>query len=140
MAKKSRFAFDFSEVVELMQTIGEIGGNIKEAAEDTLNETADFITQGLEATWPGHNRTGATGSTLDSAPRVTWKNEWTAEVNIGFHMNAGGWPSIFIMWGTPKHRADIALQNAAFGLKTTLQVREMQYQSLQRYIDKYMRG
>lgn len=134
---KSRFAFDFSQMEELAKSIEDIGGNIKDAAEDALNQTADFITKGLEATWPSHNYTGATGSTLDSTPRVTWKNDWTAEVHIGFHMNAGGWPSIFIMWGTPKHRADMALQNAAFGLKTNLQVREIQFQALQKYIEEH---
>lgn len=140
MAKSRTFSFKFDEMEKLAKSLENIGDNIKEAAEDALTETADFITKGLEATWPGHNRTGATALTLDGAPSVTWDTEWSAEVNIGFHMASGGWPSIIVMWGTPKLPPDIALQNAAFGLKTNLRVREIQFQALQKCIAKYMKG
>lgn len=133
---KSKFAFDFSEMQKLAETIKQMGGNITDAADEALNDTAKYITGNLAAAWPRHNRTGATGSAFMEHPSVKWERPGEAYVDIGFVMDAGGWPSIFVMWGTPKMRPDISLKNAAFGLGTVLHVREIQYQALQKYIER----
>lgn len=49
-----------------------------------------------------------------------------AKAHIGFDIGAGGLPSIFLMWGTPKMKADKKLKSAAFGAKTKRRVAEIQ--------------
>lgn len=49
-----------------------------------------------------------------------------ASVEVGFSIRAGGLPSIFLMYGTPRMRPDKALYNAIYGASTLRAVSEKQ--------------
>ena len=140
MAKKSKFAFNFKEMAALSETIEKMGGNLEQACEDALLATHNLITPQLSAGIERHVQTGETQGSLDRAPRVQWINPTKAQVNIGFDLEAGGWPSIFLMWGTPKMKPDAALNNAAFGSKIRREVANIQRETLEAVARKLSRG
>lgn len=145
MAKKSKWAFNFGEMEALAAKIEKMGGNLEEAVEDALQGTHDLITPKLAAGIARHDYSGRTGKSLDKAPAVTWKSPLVAQVNIGFDLTAGGVPSIFLMWGTPKRKAsempvDKAFKNAAFGPAVKREVAKLQREALEAYLQKNLRG
>ena len=140
MAKKSKFAFNFKEFSALAERLENVGGNLEKACEDALLATHDLITPQLDSGIARHVQTGETQGSLERAPRVEWIHPMKAQVNIGFDLADGGWPSIFLMWGTPKMAPDTALKNAAFGPKIRRQVAEVQRETLEAVIRELTRG
>lgn len=132
----AKLSFNFKEMEELAAKLENMGGNLQEACDKALHDTHDFITEGLAANIPRHVDTGATKGSLEKTAHVEWESPLKASVNIGFNLPAGGWPSIFLMWGTPKMGADTKLKNAAFGPKVTRQVGELQKKALEEAIKK----
>ena len=131
MAKKSKFAFNFKEFSDLAERIENMGGSLEKACEDALLATHDLITPQLSTGIARHVDTGVTQGSLEEAPRVVWLSPTKAQVNIGFNLAEGGWPSIFLMWGTPKMAPDTALKNAAFGPKVKREVAAIQRKVLE---------
>lgn len=140
MAKKSKMAFNFKEMEELAAKLEGLGGNLQEACDTALRATHDLITPNLSSGIARHVETGETRDSLDKAPAVVWDTPLKAHVNIGFNLADGGWPSIFLMWGTPKQAPDKSLKNAAFGPKVRRQVAELQKQALEEAIQKMNGG
>ena len=98
MAKKSKFAFRFDEVLDLAARIERAGGDIQQAADKALRDTHDYITPQLSTGIARHVATGDTKDSLVERPHVEWLTPLKAQVNIGFDLGDGGWPSIFLMW------------------------------------------
>lgn len=140
MGKKSRFAFRFDEMTELAAKIEAAGANLQDAADEALKATHDYITPQLSSGIARHVQTGETRDSLENAPQVTWINPLLAQVNIGFDLADGGWPSIFLMWGTPKMKPDLTLRRAAFGPKVKREVAKIQRETLEAYLKKVLRG
>ena len=140
MAKKSKFAFRFDEMLDLADRIEKAGGNLQQAADKALRDTHDYITPQLSTGIARHVATGDTKDSLVQSPKVEWITPLKAQVNIGFDLGDGGWPSIFLMWGTPKMAPDTALKNAAFGPKIRRQVAEVQRETLEAVIRELSRG
>lgn len=146
MAKKSKYAFNFKEMENLAAKIEKMaGGNLNEAVEEALQGTHDFITPKLAAGIARHDFTGSTEKSLDLAPAVVWVTPLKAQVNIGFDLTAGGVPSIFLMWGTPRRKAslmpiDQAFKNSAFGPAVKREVAKLQREALEAYLQKTLRG
>jgi len=140
MAKKSKFAFNFREFAELAERIERAGGKLEDVCEEALLATHDLITPQLSAGIARHVQTGETQGSLERAPRVEWITPLKAQVNIGFDLADGGWPSIFLMWGTPKMKPDTALKNAAFGPKIRRQVAEVQRETMEAVLRELTRG
>lgn len=134
MAKKSKFAFNFKEFSDLAERIENMGGSLEKACEDALLATHDLITPQLSTGIARHVDTGATQGSLEEAPRVVWLSPTKAQVNIGFNLAEGGWPSIFLMWGTPKMAPDTALKNAAFSPKIKREVAAIQREVLENVV------
>lgn len=140
MAKKSKMAFNFKEMYELAERMENMGGNLQKACDDALKATHDYITPNLSSGIARHVETGETQQSLDKAPRVEWINPLKARVNIGFNLADGGWPSIFLMWGTPKMAPDKSLKNAAFGPKVRREVAKIQREAMEKAIADLTRG
>lgn len=140
VAKKSRFAFRFDEVLDLAARIEKAGGNIQQAADKALRDTHDYITSQLSTGISRHVETGATEGSLVRSPKVEWITPLKAQVNIGFDLPGGGWPSIFLMWGTPKMAPDVKLRKAAFGPAVKREVARIQREALEAFLETLTRG
>lgn len=139
MAKKSKLAFNFKEMADLAARIENMGGSLEKACEDALHATHDLITPQLSVGIARHVETGVTQRSLVKTPRVVWLTPLKAQVNIGFDLAEGGWPSIFLMWGTPKMKPDKDLKNAAFGPKTRREVAAIQRETLEAVVQELSR-
>lgn len=146
MAKKSKFAFNFKEMDVLAEKLDKAGGSIHDAADRALKATHSHITKNLDAGIRRHKRTGETAKSLDNRGGVVWENEQKAHVDVGFDLKKGGVPSIYLMWGTPKHgkhpgvAADTKLRNAAFGAKTKRDVAAIQRQEMEKALREITGG
>ena len=140
MAKKSKFAFRFDEMYDLAARIEKAGGNLQQAADKALRDTHDYITPQLSTAIARHVQTGETRDALVQTPKVEWITPLKAQVNIGFDLGAGGWPSIFLMWGTPKMAPDIKLRKAAFGPSVKREVARIQREALEAFLQTLTRG
>ena len=140
MAKKSKFAFRFDEMYDLADRIEKAGGNLQQAADKALHDTHDFITAELSTGIARHVQTGDTRDALVQTPKVEWITPLKAQVNIGFDLADGGWPSIFLMWGTPKMKPDIKLRKAAFGPAVKREVARIQREALEAFLQTLTKG
>lgn len=145
MAKKSKYAFRFDEMLSLADRIEKAGGDLQQAADKALRDTHDYITPQLSTGIARH--TGGSGDTEESlvrSPKVEWITPLKAQVNIGFDLEDGGWPSIFLMWGTPKRASempvDIELRKAAFGPAVRREVAKIQKAALEAVLQTLTRG
>lgn len=139
MAKKSKMAFNFAEMEELAAKLESIGGDLQSACDKALHDTHDYITPRLSEGIAPHVDTGATKGSLEKSARVVWESPLKAVVNIGFDLSKG-WPSIFLMWGTPKMTPDANLKNAAFGPSVRREVANIQRKALEEAIKNFAKG
>lgn len=144
MAKKSKFAFNFKAMEELAANIEAAGGDLQKAADSALKATHGLITPKLGSNIKRHHATGDTEESLERSPRVEWPTPLKAQINIGFDLEDGGWPSIFLMWGTPKRATempvDMALRDAAFSPKLKREVAKIQREALEKVLQRLTRG
>ena len=140
MAKKSKFAFRFDEMYDLADRIEKAGGDLQQAADKALRDTHDYITPQLSTGIARHVATGDTKESLVQSPKVEWLTPLKAQVNIGFDLGDGGWPSIFLMWGTPKMAPDVKLRKAAFGPGVKREVARIQREALEAFLQTLTRG
>ena len=139
VAKKSKFAFRFDEVLDLAARIEKAGGDIQQAADKALRDTHDYITPQLSTGIARHVQTGETQGSLVRAAKVEWITPLKAQVNIGFDLSEG-YPSIFLMWGTPKMAPDVKLRKATFGPAVKREVARIQKEALEAFLQQLTRG
>lgn len=140
VAKKSKFAFRFDEMFDLAARIEKAGGSIQQAADKALHDTHDYITPQLTTGIARHVQTGETRDSLVQTAKVEWLTPLKAQVNIGFNLEDGGVPSIFLMWGTPKMAPDISLRKAAFGPAVKREVARIQREALKAFLQTLTKG
>lgn len=137
--RKSKFAFQFDEMYDLADKIEKAGGSLQDAVNDALEKTHDLIMPPLSTGIARHVDSGDTKESLVRMPNVTWISPLLAQVNIGFNLDEG-WPSVFLMWGTPKMAPDKALKNAAFGPSVKRKVAKIQKEALEAFLQNLTRG
>ena len=136
MSKKSKkkFVLDFEGIDILSKRFEDMGGDLKELADKALQETHAYVTpkveQAMSASPYNFNRTGKTKGSLKRKAVVEWEGN-VASVGVGFDIEKGGLPSIFLMHGTkvhgtPRVAPDRNLYNAIFSNKTKKEVQELQ--------------
>lgn len=140
MAKKSKLAFNFDEMYDLAEKLENAGGDLQKAADRALRATHDHITSNLGSNITRHVLSGDTKESLQQSPSVVWESPLKAHVNIGFNLEKGGLPSIFLMWGTPKMKKDAKLKNAAFGAKVKREVAEIQRREMEKALKEITGG
>lgn len=148
MAKKTKnkLTLQFSGFAEYAEKLDALGGSLKETTEKALKESHAFVTPKLIEAMDKHNQTGETvGSIITHAP-VEWVGA-TAEIKVGFELEKGGMPSIFLMYGTPRHEpnhsgtdADDELYNAIYGNATKKEIARIQKEIFDTAIKKKMEG
>ncbi|WP_286144703.1 hypothetical protein [Bacteroides caecimuris] len=121
----AKFKVEFDGFDEMVARLSKIGGSAKKTTEKALKATHSIITKEAEKAIKPHRRTGATERSLIKKAEIEWGG-LIAEVEIGFDIDNGGLPSIFLMYGTPRIKKDQKLYNAFKGKKTLDKVHEVQ--------------
>ena len=116
MGKKLRL--EFAGFEEMAERLDKLGGDLKKTTEKALIETHKLITPKVEEAFRKHDvkYSHETMKSLKKDPKVEW-NDSTAEIGVGFKISEGGFPSIFIMYGTPRMQPDKKVYNAIYGNK-----------------------
>lgn len=109
----------------LTKRLKDLGVDVKSVSEDALIKTHRIVTDKAFSEMVKHNKTGKTQASLNLKPTVTWAGTW-ASVEVGFDIDNGGLPSIFLMYGTPKMKKDQKLYNAFYGKNTQKEIVETQ--------------
>ena len=123
MGKKLRLEFTGFE--EMAERLDKLGGDLKKTTEKALIETHKLLTPKVEEAFKRHDvkYSHSTMKSLKKDPKVEW-NGSTAEIGVGFKISEGGFPSIFIMYGTPRMQPDKKVYNSIYGNKK--KVKELQ--------------
>lgn len=123
MSKKMRL--EFAGFEEMAERLDKLGGDLKKTTEKALAETHKMLTPKVEEAFRKHDvkYSHSTMKSLKKDSKVEW-NGSTAEIGVGFKISDGGFPSIFIMYGTPRMQPDKKLYNSIYGNKK--KVKELQ--------------
>lgn len=142
MARK-RFGIEFKGFEEVLEKYQKLGGSLKEIAEDCLEIVPEIINPKLEADMARHRRSGKTANSIKKDQNVEWSGT-VGKIPVGFKIQDGGLPSIFLMYGTARHapanqygrasglnpgmNADKRLYNDIYGTAVKKQINDRQEQ------------
>lgn len=134
----AKLGLEFDGFEKLMQKLEEVKGDAEQATENALIATHGLVTRNLQTAIAPHRRTGETERSLKRNAEVTWFGT-TAEVEVGFDIDNGGLPSVFLMNGTkvngtPRVKPDTKLYNAIYGSKTKKEIAELQEKEFRKCI------
>lgn len=133
-----KFGLQFSGWHEMMSNLDELSHHgILEGTKKALVETHKVVTPKLQQAIAPHHKTGHTEDSLVLTPRID-VNGYLVSIDIGFDLDKGGLPSIWLMHGTPRQAPDKKLYQALYGRKTAGEVAHVQYHAIKDTIDKYM--
>lgn len=138
MTKASRkLGIDFEGVDLYIKQLEELGeGAAQRATESALKATqayvADQVVKAMKKHEPPVSKYGT--HTTDKAIIKNAPVEWvqtSASISVGFDIDNGGLPSLFLMHGTelngqPHIKEDAELYNAVYGSKTKREIRKIQ--------------
>lgn len=130
----NKMGLQFAGFKELAEKFDKAGGNLKKVTEKALKSTHEYVTPNIHKAIEKHNQTGDTEASIADDSTVKWDG-MTASVDIGFNIDKGGLPSIFLMYGTPKHapnhpgmEKDQNLFDSIYGTKTKKEIKKLQKQ------------
>lgn len=139
---KNKIGLQFEGFKEYAEQFEKMGGDLKKTTEKALQNTHDYLTPGIRAAIAKHKDTGKTEGSIADNAKVEWEGT-TASVEIGFNLSDGGLPSVFLMYGTPRHAKkhpgtpkDKALYDSIYGAKTKKAVKELQKKTFDRAFTK----
>lgn len=101
-SSKNKLKLQFNGFNDMFAKLDKLGADTKKIASDALEESFNSVTPGILAAIKPHKDTGKTEESLVTTPEVVWEGT-RAYVEVGFDLDKGGLPSIFLMYGTPKH-------------------------------------
>lgn len=99
----SQLSFEVKGMDELVKQLNKAEVDIKRATESALKASKQAVNPGIKSAMAKHHDTGKTEASLDTSMMVKWDENDNASIDIGFHVRKGGLPSIFLMYGTPRH-------------------------------------
>lgn len=157
MARK-KFGLEFAGFNEVLERYKKLGGNLKGITEECLEFIPAEINPNLQADMARHHSKRVVKS-ISTDKKVEWEG-LKAGVKVGFEINKGGLPSIFLMYGTAKHvpknqygtpkragarmnggiTADKKLYNDVYGRSIHKKIGEKQEAILAKEIQKIMGG
>lgn len=131
----------FDGFTDLLADIDRIGGDLQAAVTDALQDTQNIVQQNVvTAAAPYAAKglkgyaTGAMYSSIISDGAVNWRGT-EASIDVGFRLRThGGFHSIFIMYGTPHNKKNMAVYNAILGTATKKQIKERQEKIMQMHL------
>lgn len=139
MAKKSKLSLEFQGIAEMAEKLEKLEGDLKAVTAKALEESHAYVTPKLHDAMRKHRRTGNTEASIVDNADVKWAGN-VASIGVGFDLQNGGLPSVFLMYGTPKIKKDTTLYNAIYGTKTKKELQEMQTKVFVDAIEERMGG
>lgn len=136
---KNRMSIKFDGYKELKAKLDSIGGeSTKRAVEGALKASQQLIARQANEAMLSHERTGTTRKTIVKDGAVVWEGD-TASINIGFDLENGGLPSVFLMYGTTVHgqphvKPGRNLYNAVYGSQTKKEIKKIQEEAFNKVI------
>lgn len=141
---KNKIGLQFNGWKELMAGIDKVAGEsgLKQATEDALKASKQYVDNKVDSVMvkgnmPARGRywTGETKKSLNKDMTVKWQG-FTGEIEIGFDLEKSGLVSIYLMYGTPRMSKVDALYDAFYGKKTKAEIRKIQKEAIQKYIER----
>lgn len=112
---------EFAGFDEMLKKLTALEADTKSIAEEALRRTFDIVTReeeiGIQApNLPAQGKfsTGRTEKSLLRTFSVKWQGT-VGGTDVGFQIDKGGFPSIFLIRGTPKMQKDQKLYDAFYG-------------------------
>lgn len=104
---------------ELLQNIEKAGGNVDAAVQKCVNRSLEIVGRNMQNFMSGHVATGDTKESYDIIP-ATVKNGKVSAL-VGYDVDKGGLPAIFLDVGTPKQKPHFfryyAVENSSAEIK-----------------------
>lgn len=138
---RNKLTIDFKGFKEYYEQLDKLRLDTKKITEEALKKSFEEVTPGIQSAISAHRRTGETASSLVKNADVKWNGD-VGSVDVGFDISDGGLPSIFLMYGTPRHMVsnqygkhghtvggvpqDMTLYNSIYGTSTKNRVRKVQ--------------
>lgn len=96
-SSKNKLKLQFNGFNDMFAKLDKLGADTKKIASDALEESFNAVTPGILAAIKPHKDTGKTEESLVTTPEVVWEGT-RAYVEVGFDLDKGGLPSIFLMY------------------------------------------
>lgn len=149
-SSKNKIGLKFEGFEEMIARLESLEGDLKATTEKALIESKKHVNEELHrvtvpANFPAHGKysTGKTAQSIDTDMSVTWEGT-TASIKIGYDMQISGMTSIFLMYGTPRHKPPMKavrkMYNAIYSSKMKKEVGEIQREVFAAEIQRRMGG
>ena len=135
----AKIEMEFDGMDAIIRQLEQLEVDVRETVTDALHEAGQLVTEQARAAIQPHKSTGKTEASLRENPTVEWTGTQAA-VNVGFDINSGGLPSIFLMYGTPRMKKDTNLYNAFYGSETQKKIEQIERDALNAAVEKAMQG
>lgn len=140
----AKIEMQFDGFTDVIHQLEQLEVDVRETVTDALQEAGQLVTEQARAAIQPHRRTGKTEESLIENPPIEWTGT-EASVNVGFDINKGGMPSIYLMHGTkvhgtPRVKKDVKLYNAFYGAETQKKIEQIERDALNRAVEKAMQG
>lgn len=137
---RNKLTVDFKGFKEMFEKLDRLNADTRKITEEALKKSFETVTPGIEAAIKPYYDTGATEDSLTKNANIKWEGR-VGSVEVGFDIKNGGLPSIFLMYGTPRHAVgnqygrsgsmrgttqDMTLYNSIYGTSTKNKVRKVQ--------------
>jgi hypothetical protein len=147
---KNKIGLKFEGLEEMISKLESLEGDLKTTTEKALIASKQHVVEELRkvtvpANYPagGKYSTGRTQQSIDTDMTVNW-NGTTAEISVGYNMEISGMTSIFLMYGTPRHKPPMKavrkMYNAIYGSKMKKEIAEIQREAFAAEVQRKMKG
>lgn len=142
---RKKLELHFSGFKELAERLDELGKDLKPITEKALIESHMAVIPEIEKAIQkpnlpsgGKYSTGATQKSIIKTPVVNWEGS-IGSIDIGFDISKT-MTSIFLMYGTPRHKPVSGLYEAIYGNKTKKEISKIQKEIFEKAIKNAMEG
>lgn len=145
-----KVVLDYSGFEDYLDKLDKLGGSdaVKRGVENGLKESKNLINSKITKSMKASNLPAGgkyssaphTIDTLDKDMSVKWSGA-TGEIHIGFDLKkSSGMVSIYLMYGTPRMDPAKGLKASIYGANTKKKVQQVQMDTINDVIKKYMEG